>query len=407
MPKSLEAYRSVVGDAVDELRALSEPLRGARVLHLSSTHYGGGVAEILSSLVPLLNNLGINTHWRVLRGGEEFFAVTKAMHNLLQGMPIPWTSAMRDVWLRYTEANARLLKEGYDIVWVHDPQPAGVLWALEEKKGRRGAWIWRCHLDLSDAQQEVWEFLRGYVDRYDAVVFTMREFVRNGLVRPRVFTIPPAIDPLSPKNLPLERQQTRDILTRYTVDTERPLLLQVSRFDPWKDPLGVIDIYRMVKSEVPSVQLVLMANMADDDPEGWMYFERAARKAGDDFDIHFVNGNSRLHVNAFQRSASVVLQMSVREGFGLVVSEALWKRRPVVARGVGGIPMQVTEGETGYLVNSLADAAHRVLELLERPSLGERLGQQGQEHVRRNFLITRYLRDHIQVMQAVSNGSSK
>jgi trehalose synthase len=397
----IESYRPVIGDEVDEIRALAAPLRGARVLHLNSTAFGGGVAEILHTLVPLLNDLGVTSRWQVVQGAEDFFAVTKAMHNLLQGADIPWTARMRDTWLRYQAANARLLAgEDYDFVWVHDPQPLGILAMLEEKGPRRGAWVWRCHIDLSDASEDVWRFVRPYVAPYDAAVFTMPQYVRDGFdgQGPQVRIAAPAIDPLSQKNRRLAPSYVRDVLVRHGVDPNRPYILQVSRFDPWKDPLGVIDTYRRVKKALPNVQLVMAASMAHDDPEGWLYFDRTARKAGRDLDIHLVNGNVSSEVNAIQRAAAVVLQMSIREGFGLVVTEALWKGRPLVARGVGGIPTQVLDGETGHLVESTHEAADRVIEMFQRPDEAKALGARGREHVRRNFLITRYLRDHLTVM---------
>lgn len=405
---SLEAHRPVIGDEVEELRALAAPLRGARVLHLNSTAFGGGVAEILHTLVPLLNDLGITSRWQVVQGADDFFSVTKAMHNLLQGANIPWSRRMRDTWLRYQEANARFLEgHDYDFVWVHDPQPLGILRVLEEKGQRSGAWIWRCHIDLSDARENVWRFVRDFVEPYEAAVFTMPQYVRDGLRGPQVFIAPPAIDPLSPKNRRLPPSYVRQVMKRHGIDPERPYILQVSRFDPWKDPLGVIDAYREVKKELPHVQLVLAASMAHDDPEGWLYFDRTARKASDDFDIHLVNGNVSFEVNAMQRAAAAVLQMSIREGFGLVVTEALWKGRPVIARGVGGIPLQVLDDDTGHVVETTDEAARRVVELMEDPKGAKALGSRGREHVRENFLITRYLRDHLTVMRSLAGRTGR
>ncbi|MBI1885731.1 MAG: glycosyltransferase [Chloroflexi bacterium] len=404
--KRLSDYRRIVGEErLEEIRALARPLRGARVLHLNSTAFGGGVAELLSALVPLLNTLGLRAEWQVIRGDQDLFAVTKSMHNGLQGMPVTWTNEMKETWLRFSRLNAALFDQEYDFVYVHDQQPLGLLAVLAEEHGKRGRWVWRCHVDLSTARSELWEFMRPYVEQYDGVVFTLPEFAKNGLKGPQVFAIPPGIDPLSPKNVALTNGTVTEVLARYGIDAGRPLLLQVSRFDPWKDPLGVIDAYRSVKEEEPSVQLVLIAPMAHDDPEGWSYLERTARKAGEDYDIHLlsnVNGVGDREVNAFQRAASVVIQKSVREGFGLVIAEALWKERPVVAANVGGIPLQVLDGKTGFLVNSIDEAAERTLRLLRQPELGRRLGEAGREHVRGNFLVTRYLRDHLQLMRAIA-----
>lgn len=402
-PKSLNDYRPVIGDArVEEIEKLAAQLRGARVLHVNATAFGGGVAEILATLVPLMNDLGLKTDWQVIRGADEFYNVTKAMHNSLQGMFLEWTPAMREIWTRYNQMNADLFDEEYDFVVIHDPQPAGMFSMVANRLGHRpaGKWIWRCHIDTTDAQPEVWDLIHPYVEAYDGVVFTMQEYVKEDVAHPTIYTIPPAIDPLSPKNVDLTDSTTHEILRRYGVDPTRPQILQVSRFDPWKDPLGVIDVYRALKSDFPELQLVLVASMAHDDPEGWSWYERTVRRAGEDYDIHILsnlNGVGNVEVNAFQRSASVVIQKSVREGFGLVVSEALWKGRPVVAGNVGGIPLQILYGRTGYLVNTTQECANRVQYLLRNPQSADRMGAVGREHVRDNFLITRYLRDYLAI----------
>lgn len=332
-PKSIEAYRSVIGDeATEDILRLAAALRGARVLHLNATAFGGGVAEILETLVPLMNDIGLQADWQVIKGADEFFEVTKAMHNGLQGMRYNWTPEMRDVWLKYNRLNADLFSESFDYVVVHDPQPAALPTFLRERTGARpGQWIWRCHIDLTDAQMPVWDMLRPHVEQYDAAIFTLDSYVKDDLVGPEVFCMPPAIDPLSPKNTDLPRAAIDAVLERYGVDAKRPMITQISRFDPWKDPLGVIDVYRAVKREVPGLQLVMIASMASDDPEGWDWYERIIRRAGEDFDIHVLsnlNGVGNVEVNAFQQAARVVVQKSLREGFGLVVSEALWKGRP-------------------------------------------------------------------------------
>ncbi|MBI4321075.1 MAG: glycosyltransferase [Chloroflexi bacterium] len=406
--KTLEEYRSIIGDeSVEEIRSLAQPFQGARVLHLNATAFGGGVAEILGTLVPLMKDVGLDPDWQVIRGADEFFNVTKAMHNGLHGMFIKWTPQMYDTWCRYNMMNAELFDEKYDFVVVHDPQPAGVLQFVERRDHalRAGKWLWRCHIDLTDAQPDVWDFLRPYVQQYDGAIFTLSQYVKADLRGPEIFIIPPAIDPLSPKNMDIPIDTTYDVLRRYSVDVDRPMICQVSRFDPWKDPLGVVDTYRLVKKQVPNLQLVMVASMASDDPEGWSYFEQTARRAGDDYDIHLLsnlNGVGNLEVNAFQRAAWVVLQKSVREGFGLVVSEALWKGRPVVAGNVGGIPLQIIDGETGYLVNTTEECAEKVLSLLRSPALATEMGEKGREHVRRNFLMTRYLRDYLAAFSRIS-----
>jgi len=410
-PKALVDYRPIVGDApIDEIQRLAEPLRGARVLHLNATAFGGGVAEILSALVPLLNDLGLKADWQIISGADEFFAVTKAIHNGLQGMFVPWTPSMRDTWRHYNRLNADLLDGEYDFAVIHDPQPAGVLGlALERGRPKVGKWVWRCHIDLTAAQPELWDFLRPFLAPYDASIFTLKTYAKEDVPTPEVFFFPPAIDPLSPKNVLLAPDTVDAILSRYAIDPHRPVLAQVSRFDPWKDPLGVIDAYRLVKREIPEVQLVLVASMAHDDPEGWSYYERTARRAGEDMDIQILTnltGVGNVEVNAIQTAARVVVQKSLREGFGLVVSEALWKGRPVVAGNVGGIPLQVLDGRTGYLATSPAACAERILFLLRNPQVADGMGAAGREHVRANFLITRYLCDHLKMFTALAGGQA-
>ena len=406
-PKSLEAYRPIIGDErTDEILALAAPLRDARVLHVNATAFGGGVAEILGTLIPLMDDIGLDADWQVIKGADEFFHVTKSMHNSLQGMYYDWTPAMRDIWLNYNKLNADLFDEKYDYVIIHDPQPAAIPSFLEERlEKREGKWIWRCHIDLTNAQVQVWDFLRPHVERYDGAIFTLPDYVKDDLQGPVVFHIPPAIDPLSPKNVDLPSETVDEILRRYGVDPERPMITQISRFDPWKDPLGVIDVYRTLKHTFPELQLVMVASMASDDPEGWDWYERTVRRAGEDFDIHILsnlNGVGNIEVNAFQRAARVVIQKSVREGFGLVVSEALWKGRPVVAGNVGGIPLQIINGETGFLVNTPEECVDKLLFLLHHRKEADRMGATGVEFVRDHFLTTRYLRDYLAIFCQLS-----
>lgn len=400
-PKRLSDYRPIVGDAViEELRSLAAPLRGARILHVNATSFGGGVAEILYTLVPLMRDLGLDARWQVISGEAEFFSVTKTIHNGLQGMDVPFTGEMRRIYEHYNRLNAGRFEGDYDVVVVHDPQPAALLRYTGGKGGR--AWVWRCHIDTSTPNPAFWEFLLDLIRPYDAHIFTMREFVGPGLESRHLVIIPPSIDPLSEKNAPLGEGEVRDIVSGFGVDPTRPLLLQVSRFDPWKDPLGVIDAYRLVKRELPAVQLALVGSMASDDPEGWFYYDRTLRHAGEDFDVfvlHNFHGVGPLEVNAFQRAADVVIQKSTREGFGLVVTEALWKGKPVVGGNVGGIPLQVIEGETGYLVESVEECARRTLHLLRNPDEARRMGQKAREHVRKHFLITRHLRDYLELFR--------
>lgn len=398
--KKLRDYRQFIGDQeLEAIRTLAEPLRGARLLHINATAFGGGVAEILHTLVPLMRDVGIEAEWQVIRGADEFFNVTKAFHNGLQGAAFPLTAEMRAIYKRYNQQNAADLEGAYDFIVVHDPQPA----ALRHFHGPGGArrWILRIHIDTSTPNLEVWEFLRPYLELYDAGIFTMAQYVYGDLKFPHLAIIPPSIDPLSPKNIPLAPAESEAVLKRYGIDLERPLVTQVSRFDPWKDPLGVIDAYRMVKVEIPEVQLALVGSMASDDPEGWVYYDRTVRHAGEDPDIfilHNFHGVGSMEVNAFQSRSDVVIQKSTREGFGLVVAEALWKGRPVIGGNVGGIPLQVIHEQTGYLVDGILDCAHRTYTLLQDPELGNAMGARGREHVRQNYLITRQLKDYLQLM---------
>lgn len=405
--KPLDAYRPIIGDGeIERIRALADPLKGARVLHLNATAFGGGVAELLGTLVPLMSAVGLDAEWRTMHGADEFFAVTKAMHNALQGAEIPFTDAMYETWKRYNRENARAFDADYDFVIIHDPQPAGIL-AMLGREGS-GAWLWRCHIDLTAANPVVWGFLRPYVAPYDATIFSMPEYFRDDLHGPRTAVIPPSIDPLSPKNMALPHDTLGEIIRDYNVDPERPLLIQVSRFDPWKDPLGVIAAYRIVKREIPGVQLALLAAMATDDPEGWQWYEKVARTACLDEDIEILsnlNGVGNVEVNAFQRAAAVCIQKSLREGFGLTVAEALYKGRPVVAGNVGGIRAQIEDGVSGFLVDSVEECAERCLRILRDPALGERLGNAGRERVRERFLSTTELRHHLALFHEITTGS--
>ena len=407
-PKTLESYRSLIGDdALEEILELAKPLKGARVVKINSTPFGGGVAEILSSFVPLMADVGLSADWQVIRAGDDFFRVTKGMHNSLQGMLIDWKPQMWELWLQYNRANAEMFDEDYDFVIVHDPQPAAILSSLIEMRGARppGKWIWRCHIDLTDAQVQVWDMLRSHVSLYDGAIFTLRNYMKEDLEGPIPFFVPPSIDPFSAKNADIPADTVEAILRNHEIDPERPLIAQVSRFDPWKDPLGVIDVYRMVKRDIPELQLVLVASMAYDDPEGWAWYERTVRRAGEDMDIKVLtnlNGVGNVEVNAFQRAARVIVQKSVREGFGLSVTEGLWKGRPVVAGNVGGIPLQIIDGETGYLVNTAEECAGRVLHLLRNPEKADEMGRRGREVVRQQFLITRNLRDYLRIFRTLA-----
>jgi trehalose synthase len=402
--KSLSDYAPIVGDEViAELRTLAQPLQGARVVHVSATAYGGGVAEMLQTLVPLMRDAGLNAEWRIINGSDPFFGVTKSMHNALQGMDRPLEAGARATYLHANVDNAVVFDGEFDFVVVHDPQPAA-LRAL--RPGDGGRWIWRCHIDLTEANPEYWSFLRPFVERYDAAIFTLPAFVKQDLRLGKIAIIPPAIDPLSLKNAPMAPEQVRETVALHGVDPDRPSLVQVSRFDPWKDPLGVIDVFRAVRQEVPGLQLVMIGSMAHDDPEGMEYFQRTKDHAAGDPDIHLLSnldGVGNVEVNAFQRHASVILQKSLREGFGLTVAEGLWKERPVIGGKVGGIPLQIEDGVTGYLVESVQECATRVLEIERDPTMGAELGARGRERVRQRFLSTANLRNYLTLFRDLSS----
>jgi trehalose synthase len=392
--KSLASYAPLAGDDIlDEIEALAAPLRGARVAHVSATAVGGGVVELLSALVPLMNSVGLRADWWVISGPEEFFQVTKSVHNGLHGMPLELTEDMKRTFRQVNEANASSFESGYDFVVIHDPQPVAL---RRFRPHDTGAWIWRCHIDLTAANPVFWSFVKPFIQDYDAAIFSMASYSRPDLAVGHKVIIPPSIDPLSPKNAPLDELSGSRLIERAGLDPARPMMVQVSRFDPWKDPLGVVDVYRGVHRRVADLQLVLMGALADDDPEGTEYYQRTLDYAGNDPDIHvLINTGGPLEVNAFQRLATVVLQKSLREGFGLTVTEALWKERPVIGGDVGGIPLQIRDGISGYLVSSVQECIERAVDILRHPLAAAELGRRGRETVRRKFLSTANLRNYL------------
>lgn len=398
----VDRYRPLVGDELmDELVALAKDLEGVRIGHVNSTAFGGGVAELLSRYLPLVQALGVRAEWRLIHGAPEFFTVTKAFHNALQGGHYELGDPEHALYLDVNRQAAELLGAGYDVIIVHDPQPA----AIRHFAGARDArWIWRCHIDSSQPDPKVRDFLVPYIAEYDRVVFTMAEFLLPGLDPKQAAFIAPAIDPLATKNMELSVDLCKRAIRDSGVDTERPLLLQVSRFDPWKDPMGVVKAYRLVKEEIPGVQLALIGAMAGDDPEGWTLLERVQEEAAADSDLFvFTNlgGVGSMEVNVFQRGCDVVIQKSIREGFGLVVSEALWKEKPVVAGRAGGIPMQFPGGFARYLVGSVEECAEQVLHLLRHPGARGDFSRAGRERVRREFLLPRLARDELRLIKSV------
>jgi trehalose synthase len=394
--KTLTDYTHIVGkELTEQIRQLAEPLKGKRVLHVSATAFGGGVSEILYTLVPLMRDVGLDAHWHVIFGKEEFFEATKLLHNSLQGAEETLSEEQWEVFDEINQLNAEGLQGDWDVVIVHDPQPIGLRHGALEKGGK---WIWRCHIDLSTPNPAPIERLLPMIEEYDASVWHMEQYVPNDMGRHRdaVNIIPPAIDPLSPKNMAFSPEDAAFVCRQFGIDVDRPLITQVSRFDPWKDPIGVIDAYRQVTEQVPEAQLAMVGSMATDDPEGMEYFQKTFEYAGGDEDIKILsnlNNVGAIEVNAFQSQSDICLQKSIREGFGLTVTEALWKGRPTVAGNVGGIPLQIEDGVSGYLVDSPEQCAERCLGILQDPELGKNLGRQGKEHARRHFLTPRLLRD--------------
>jgi trehalose synthase len=393
--KALADYATIATRGLmDEIRRLAEPLAGKRVAHVSATAFGGGVAEINYTLVPLMQSAGLETDWLIIKGADEFFNVTKTIHNALQGNPQGLDDEQQAIFRKYNELNAKEFVDEYDFVIVHDAQPAAM---IEWFPSSRAQWIWRCHIDLSTPNAQVLDFLLPSIQRYGASIFHRRDYVPAAAdVASKAFIWPPAIDPLAPKNMALSAEDAAYIVDQFGIDVTRPLLTQVSRFDPWKDPLGVIDAYRLVKEEHPDVQLALVGSMAHDDPEGWDFYNQTVSYAAADPDIYILsnlNNVGSVEVNAFQVHSAAVIQKSIREGFGLTVSEALWKARPTVAGRVGGIVDQITHGETGWLVASSSECAEACILALRDPELARRLALAGKEHVRRHFLTPRLLRD--------------
>ncbi len=392
--RKLADYREVSSKgAVDFLSHMAELLQGKKVLHINSTKLGGGVAEILQSLIPLLKDIGMDVRWEVISGTEEFFNVTKSFHNALQGQEQKLSPQAQQTYLTVNRENGGKISFDADIVVIHDPQPA----ALIEKRPGVGKWIWRCHIDISRPQWRVWRFLRPFVDKYDAAIFSLPGFAQR-LAIPQ-FLLYPSIDPLSDKNRELSAEEQAGILQRLNVSLEKPMLLQVSRFDRFKDPLGVIRAYRLVKKH-HEVQLVLAGGGATDDPEGEAVLAEVREEAQNDPDIHILvlPPTANLEINALQSAATIVMQKSLREGFGLTVAEAMWKGKPVIGGFAGGITVQLVYGLTGFTVNSVEGTAFRIQYLLENPEIMTRMGEDAREFVRRNFLITRQLGDWLALM---------
>jgi trehalose synthase len=401
---NIDKYRLIEARGIiDEVASLSEELKGIRLCHINSTPFGGGVAELLVSYIPLLHSLGIKADWQIIRGNRRFFTITKALHNALQG------ATFEDINKEKTQkeyqsqnaSNARELDLNYDVFIVNDPQPAALRHYLPANNAK---WIWRCHVDSSEPDKAVWDFLRPYIEEHDAAVFTTKKFIPQNLNITKIATMAPAICPLSSKNMFIKRYVCRELLENLGFDTDRLIVTQVSRFDRWKDPFGTIAAYRLAKKEIPGLQLAMIGSFAPDDPESWdmhAAINTEAIKDDDFFVFSNLTGVGNMEVNAFQRASDLIVQKSIREGFGLVVAEALWKETPMVAGNAGGIPLQMTGELSNYLVDSVEECAEKIVYLLKNPAVAQRLGKQGKEIVRQNFLMPRLVRDELSLVKSL------
>ncbi|MCD6451519.1 MAG: glycosyltransferase [Acidobacteria bacterium] len=395
--RTLEDYRDIVGkEVIADIHRRARRLYGVHILHINSTCIGGGVAEILNSFIPLMNDIGVDAGWRLFHGNPDFFTITKKFHNALQGEPINFTEMKKKLYIQANETFSSYTHIDHDCVFIHDPQPLPLVKFYKKKQ----PWVWRCHVDLSHPNRELWRFLEGFILRYDAMIISDEKYRKDIPIEQRV--IYPTIDPLSPKNKELAPKVIAKYLKKFGIPNDKPIILQVSRFDKWKDPKGVIEVFELVKEEV-DCRLVLCGNMATDDPEGALIYDEVKEKAKkwmEKGDIILITYDNNILVNALQRQAAVVVQKSIREGFGLAVTEALWKEKPVVASNVGGIPLQIKDGESGFLVEprDTEGFAERILKILKDPELAKGLGKKGKETVRKNFLITRALIDYLDLL---------
>jgi trehalose synthase len=393
----IEDYEPLIGvEKVDRMRKKADKLKGLRVANFNSTYYGGGVAEMLSSLTLLMNSLGLRTEWRVIQGTPDFFSITKKMHNALQGGKIRLSSIKRQIFEQVIYENSLRNFLEHDFVLVHDPQPLPLI----EHYSKNCPWIWRCHIDLSKPDRQIWNYLRRWSDRYDAVILSCKEFRQK--MKPSQHLFMPAINPFNIKNRELTDKQIDERLSHYKIPTDLPLIVQISRFDPWKDPQGVVKAFKIARQEIDAT-LVLLGNFATDDPEGREIFEKL-RAAQEERILILTSGDDSALVNALQTRAEVVLQKSLREGFGLTVAEAMWKGTPVIGGNVGGIRYQIEDGVNGFLVSSIEEAADRIVQLLKNKKLRDRMGKNGRQTVREKFLLTRYVEQYFDLFRTFPNG---
>jgi trehalose synthase len=395
----LNDYRKIVGDKViSEIYKKARGLYGKSMIHLNSTYMGGGVAEILNSLIPLFNEIGIDAGWRIIRGNPDLFNITKKFHNALQGDKINLSEMKKKLYIQTSEDFSIYTHLDHDCVIIHDPQPLPLINFYRKKQ----PWVWRCHVDISHPNEQLWEFLKEFILKYDVAIFSSEKYKKDDIYLDQKI-INPVIDPLSPKNMELSEKVISKYLKKFGVPTDKPLLTQISRFDKWKDPEGVLEVFKLVKKKV-DCRLVLCGSMATDDPEGVKIFKQVEKKANNLIakgDVFLITSENNILVNALQRRSDVIIQKSIREGFGLVISEALWKEKPLVTSNVGGIPLQIVDGVNGFLVDPFDNEgfADRIVEIIKHPNLGKELGKRGKESVRKKFLVTRLLSDYLDLMR--------
>ncbi|MDD3013799.1 MAG: glycosyltransferase [Candidatus Gastranaerophilales bacterium] len=408
LPRNIDDYIPIVGEErIKNLKELAKPLQNQKVLNLNATAFGGGVSELLKTQIALMQDLGIYTEWHVMRAKPEFFEVTKIFHNTLQGSNMVITDEMKEIYVETVKQNAKMIAESYDYVIFHDPQTLGMNYFMDAPIKHS---IWRCHIDTSEPNMQTWDFLYPFMQSFDAVIFTLEEFVKENANFKNLVFIPPSIDPLSPKNSEMSEEEVNKLMISYNIDPDRAIMAQISRFDPWKDPLGVIDVYRNIKfgqiqKGIKGLQLVLIGSMADDDPEGWIIYDRVMRRAGEDFDLNvYTNFHNvgDVAVKAFQYASDVILQKSLKEGFGLTVAEALWKGKPVVGGKVGGIKLQIQDGVNGFLVSNIQEATEKTVYLLQNPDIAQKMGKAGKELVKDKFIVIRELEDFINLFRKLS-----
>ncbi|RLL88317.1 glycosyl transferase family 1 [Mesotoga sp. H07pep.5.4] len=399
--KLLKDYQPFVEEEVIEsIIELSRELKGLRVLHVNATSFGGGVAEILHTLVPLMKDCGLEVDWKVIDAPPQFFDLTKRMHNALQGKKDFLSEEDKRLFEKVAKDNAAYIGiDEYDVAVLHDPQPVGLPAFANFGNCKL---VWRCHIDTSSPNEVFWNYLNTFLSYYDAGIFTLKSYAKDGIAIDKIYDIPPSIDPLSNKNRMLSEEEMKKAMTKLGLVPGRPVIAQVSRFDPWKDPMGVVDAYRQLKRKFPDLQLLLIGSMASDDPEGWKIYEDLLRYIGMDYDVKVLSnfhGIGDIEVNAAQRISKVVLQKSLREGFALTMSEAMWKKTPVIGGNVGGIPLQVHHGVNGYLVESVDETVEYTKRILENPDLAKELGRNGYEIVKKHFLCTRHLLQYLELFR--------